>query len=294
MSLRRITQHLKTARVRAVFLFDGPPQWLQFHKQAIFANDDSTLYLSDSNDSAIAVHRYRDYLGSNNNFVVLEFNQAVHADALAALAGTVNGGGILFVFLPAGDSPFKHRMLSSISAFERIELIQPETDLRALTKQLLSSHLIPEAAPSIPLARQKAIIDSMVDLPGTCHLLMADRGRGKSTTLGLACQAWIRHYRGRELVVTGPKPSSVYTLLEHAANSVRFVPWDKLLAEYPDQSVRIIIDEAAAIPMHILQQLVQRFTVWAIASTVDGYEGCGRGFAVRFLEWVQDHRNCKI
>lgn len=294
MSLRRITQHLKTARVRAVFLFDGPPQWLNYHKHAIFANDDSALYLSDNDESAIPIHRYRDYLGSNNNFVLLEFAHVIHADALAALAGTVNGGGILFVFLPAKDSPFKQRVVASISAYERIELIRPETDLKALTKQLLSSNLIPEAAPTIPLARQKAIIDSMIDLPGTCHLLMADRGRGKSTTLGLACQAWIRQYRGRELVVTGPKPSSVYTLLEHAASSVRFVPWDKLLAEYPDQSVRIIIDEAAAVPMHVLQQLVQRFTVWAIASTVDGYEGCGRGFAVRFLDWIQQQRICKI
>ena len=294
MGLRRITQHLKSARVRAVFLFEGSPTWLQFHKRAIFANDDSTLYLSDSNEKAVPVHRYRDYLGSNNNFVLLEFTEVVHADALAALAGTVNGGGILFVFLPPHNSAFKQRIIASTASFERVEVITPAEDLRQLSRAILTTPLMPEQAPTIPLARQKAIVDSMIDLPGTCHILMADRGRGKSTTLGLACQAWIRHYRGRELVVTGPKPSAVYTLLEHAASSVRFVPWDKLLAEYPDQSVRIIIDEAAAVPIHVLQQLVQRFTVWAIASTVDGYEGCGRGFAVRFLEWVQDHRNCKI
>ena len=294
MGLRRITHHLKTARVRAVFLFDGPPAWLQYHKHAIFANDENTLYLSDHDEKAIPVHRYRDYLGSNNNFVLLEFAKVIHADALAALAGTVNGGGILFVFLPTEDTPFKQRVLSSTANYERIEIIRPDSDLKQLTQQILASYLVPDDAPTVPLANQKAIVDSMIELPGTCHLLMADRGRGKSTTLGLACQAWIRHYRGRELVVTGPKPSSVYTLLEHAASSVRFVPWDKLLTEYPDQSVRIIIDEAAAVPMHVLQQLVQRFTVWAIASTVDGYEGCGRGFAVRFLDWVQQQRICKV
>lgn len=294
MGLRRITQHLKTARVRAVFLFDGPPAWLDYHKKAIFANDDNTLFLSDQDEKAIPVHRYRDYLGSNNNFVVLEFTHVIHADALAALAGTVNGGGILFVILPASDSPFKQRVIASAEHYDRIEVIHPDSNLKQITQTIVASHLAPDDAPTIPLPSQKRIIDSMIDLPGTCHLLMADRGRGKSTTLGLACQAWIRHYRGRELVVTGPKPSSVYTLLEHAASSVRFVPWDKLLTEYPDQSVRIIIDEAAAVPMHILQQLVQRFTVWAIASTVDGYEGCGRGFAVRFLEWVQQQRICKV
>lgn len=294
MGLRRIAQHLKTARVRAVFLFDGPPAWLDYHKKAIFANDDNTLFLSDQDEKAIPVHRYRDYLGSNNNFVVLEFANVIHADALAALAGTVNGGGILFVMLPASDSPFKQRVIASADQYDRIEVIRPDSNLKQITQTIVTSRLAPEDAPTIPLPSQKHIIDSMIVLPGTCHLLMADRGRGKSTTLGLACQAWIRHYRGRELVVTGPKPSSVYTLLEHAASSVRFVPWDKLLTEYPDQSVRIIIDEAAAVPMHVLQQLVQRFTVWAIASTVDGYEGCGRGFAVRFLEWVQQQRICKV
>ncbi|RWU11801.1 tRNA(Met) cytidine acetyltransferase [Pseudidiomarina gelatinasegens] len=294
MSLQRIAKHLKTARVRAVFLFDGPPDWLTFHKQAIFRQHDAVLHLSDSDTSEVAVHRYRDYLGTNNNAVLLEFNQVIHADALAALAGTVNGGGILYVFLPATDSPFKKRLIQSAERFERIELIRPNADLKLLTEKLCTEQLPEVDEPTLPNADQKQIVDCMIDLPGTCHILMADRGRGKSTTLGLACQAWIRNYRGRELVVTGPRPSAVSTLLEHAAQSVRFVAWDKLLSDYPAQSVRLIIDEAAAIPMHVLQQLAQRFTVWAIATTVDGYEGCGRGFAVRFLEWIQQQRVCKV
>lgn len=293
MSLQRIAKHLKTARVRAVFLFDGPADWLDFHKQAILGKNETVLHLSDTDTTAIAVHRYRDYLGTNNNAVLLEFTEVVHADALAALAGTVNGGGILFVFLPEADTPFKQRIVRSVRDFHRIELIRPEDDLRAITSKLLEEDLPTLEKQVIPSQAQKEIVDNMIDLPGTCHLLMADRGRGKSTTLGLACQAWIRNYRGRELVVTGPKPSAAYTLLEHAADTVRFVPWDKLLSDYADQSVRLIIDEAAAVPMHVLQQLVQRFTVWAIASTVDGYEGCGRGFAVRFLDWIKEQRVCK-
>src|SRR5690554_4147173 len=157
MGLRRITQHLKSARVRAVFLFDGSPTWLQFHKRAIFANDDSTLYLSDSNEKAVPVHRYRDYLGSNNNFVLLEFTEVVHADALAALAGTVNGGGILFVFLPEADTPFKQRIVRSVRDFHRIELIRPEDDLRAITSKLLEEDLPTLEKQVIPSQAQKEI-----------------------------------------------------------------------------------------------------------------------------------------
>src|SRR5690606_1175601 len=142
---------------------------------------------------------------------------------LAALAGTLNGGGILFVFLPEQSSHFKKRLLASSKDFDRIEIIQPNTDLRTLTKELVTASLPKSKSKSLPSKTQTTIIDSMIDLPGTCHILMADRGRGKSTTLGLACQAWIRNYRGRELVVTGPRPSATTTLLEHAAKSVRFV-----------------------------------------------------------------------
>ncbi|PHR64454.1 MAG: hypothetical protein COA51_07870 [Idiomarina sp.] len=294
MGLQRIAHHLKTARVRAVFLFDGPRDWQAFHKNAVINQLPTALCLSDNESNDIAVHRYRDYLGSSNDFVVLEFTEVIHADALAALAGTVNGGGILFVFLPEAVTPFKKRLLASSVNFARIEILKPDTDLKALTQELAGSNLPKSKKISLPNSTQKTIIENMIDLPGTCHILMADRGRGKSTTLGLACQAWIRNYRGRELVVTGPRPSATTTLLEHAAKSVRFVPWDKLLSDYAPQSVRLIIDEAAAIPMHVLQQLVQRFTVWAVASTVDGYEGCGRGFAVRFVEWLQQQRTCKL
>lgn len=293
MGLVQIAHHLKTARVRAVFLFDGPQDWQTFHKGAIMRQLSNVLYLSDNDNNAIAMHRYRDYLGTSSDFVLLEFTEIIHADALAALAGTVNGGGILFAILPQQTSAFKKRLLATSTNFERVEIIQPHTDLKKLTKELATAKLPEIKSENFPSNTQKTIIEAMIDLPGTCHILMADRGRGKSTTLGLACQAWIRNYRGRELVVTGPRPSAATTLLEHAAKSVRFVPWDKLLSEYNPQSVRLIIDEAAAIPMHVLQQLVQRFTVWAVASTVDGYEGCGRGFAIRFVEWLKQQRICK-
>src|SRR5690606_35202931 len=153
MSLQRIAKHLKTARVRAVFLFDGPADWLDFHKQAILGKNETVLHLSDTDTTAIAVHRYRDYLGTNNNAVLLEFTEVVHADALAALAGTVNGGGILFVFLPAHNSAFKQRIIASTANFERVEVITPEHDLRKLTRAILATPLLPEQVPTIPLER---------------------------------------------------------------------------------------------------------------------------------------------
>lgn len=294
MTLQSAIQQLKTAHRRAVFLFDGPLQWQQQQLASIQQEFPHPLYLSSSNPQTIAVHRYRDYLGTTHDTVVLDFQDNIHADALAALAGTIRGGGLLFVMLPEQETPFKQRLLKTAQQFKTIHHITSATDwLKVLTHT--EAAIVPSpSTPTFPTSAQQQIVDSMLQLPGTCHILMADRGRGKSTTLGLACVGWREQYRGLELIVTGPRPAAVELLLTHANQSVRFVPWDKLLREYKPRSIRLVIDEAAAIPMHILQELVRRFTVWAVASTVDGYEGCGRGFAIRFVEWLTEQRLIKV
>lgn len=44
----------------------------------------------------------------------------------------------------------------------------------------------------------------------------------------------------------------------------------------------LIVDEAAAIPGPLLRQLVTRFPRTLLTTTVQGYEGTGRGFLLKF------------
>lgn len=295
MELKSVVQRLKTAHIRAVFLFDGNTHWLHQQRKMIQQHIPRHIYLSVADPHAVAMHRYRDYLGSTNNAVILDFSQGtLHADALAALAGTIRGGGMLLVLLPEHDTAFKKRLIQTANKFKTIHHVTPETTWHHVLQTIGTLSLPTMLPPTLPTSSQQEIINSMLELPGTCHVLMADRGRGKSATLGLACAGWHSRYRGRELIVTGPRPAAVEMLLTHANDSARFVPWDKLLRDHKPQSIRLVIDEAAAIPMHILQELVYRFSVWAVASTVDGYEGCGRGFAIRFVEWLTQQQLCKI
>src|SRR5690554_7687022 len=201
---------------------------------------------------------------------------------------------MLLVLLPEHDTAFKKRLIQTANKFKTIHHVTPETTWHHVLQTIGTLSLPTMLPPTLPTSSQQEIINSMLELPGTCHVLMADRGRGKSATLGLACAGWHSRYRGRELIVTGPRPAAVEMLLTHANDSARFVPWDKLLRDHKPQSIRLVIDEAAAIPMHILQELVYRFSVWAVASTVDGYEGCGRGFAIRFVEWLTEQRLSKV
>ncbi len=128
-------------------------------------------------------------------------------------------------------------------------------------------------------------------------VLTSDRGRGKSAALGIAAarllQGGLRH-----IVITAPRLEAVGPVFDHAARllpaaqvtrahltlgegRVEFVPPDELFLA-PVAADLVLVDEAAAIPTPILERLLGHYPRIAFATTVHGYEGTGRGFAVRF------------
>lgn len=254
---------------------------------AINAASCAALILNDQGSDRFAMHRYRDYLGTSNTLVVLNFTRVVHADAVAALAGTVVAGGILIINLPAVESAFCQRLLRHAQAFERVVRLTPGYTLSNVLQQLSAQPIEHTEVAHFPSNAQQQIITTMLATPQTTHLIMADRGRGKSSTLGAA----LANYQGtKRLVVTAPRRSQIDSLMQYAEGHAEFIAWERLI-ELPTSNILLVIDEAAGLPIHILQQLCQRFSVWGIATTVDGYEGCGRGFVIRFLDWLKNHQD---
>lgn len=128
-------------------------------------------------------------------------------------------------------------------------------------------------------------------------VLISDRGRGKTAALGIAA-ARLLGRGARRIILTGPRLESVLPALEQAArllpgcdsgrghlrlgsSAFEFVPPDALCL-VPRPAELLLVDEAAAIPGTILQRLLEHYPRIAFASTVHGYEGSGRGFALRF------------
>lgn len=66
-----------------------------------------------------------------------------------------------------------------------------------------------------------------------------------------------------------------------AGEAFRFMAPDALLASGCTAGW-LIVDEAAAIPGPLLRQLVSRFPRTLLTTTVQGYEGTGRGFLLKF------------
>ncbi|MCA1806227.1 MAG: GNAT family N-acetyltransferase, partial [Xanthomonadaceae bacterium] len=128
-------------------------------------------------------------------------------------------------------------------------------------------------------------------------VLTADRGRGKSAAFGLAAAELLLAGKSR-ILVTAPHRAAVATLfaqarahlpgatqsagrLEWEGGALEFLPPDALLCAGPPADL-LLVDEAAGIPLALLERMLQRYARLAFASTVHGYEGTGRGFVLKF------------
>ena len=130
-------------------------------------------------------------------------------------------------------------------------------------------------------------------------VITADRGRGKSAALGIAA-AWLLQRGTDPILVTAPRPEAVQSLFDQTARllpdantgkhciqyhekTLRFIAPDDL-ARHSRKAALVMVDEAAAIPASLLGKLLKQYARIVFSSTIHGYEGSGRGFAIRFRE----------
>lgn len=165
-----------------------------------------------------------------------------------------------------------------------------------------------EQEPECRTADQRAAVEAIIRV-ATGHrrrpvVLTSDRGRGKSAALGIAAAHLLRQGI-RRIVVTAPRLDAAAPVFEHARRvlpeatlargalrlgeaCLEFAPPDELVLA-PRHADLMLVDEAAAIPAPLLERLLRHYARIAFATTVHGYEGTGRGFAVRFNK-VLDRR----
>ncbi|EJG0933731.1 tRNA(Met) cytidine acetyltransferase, partial [Vibrio parahaemolyticus O1] len=137
-------------------------------------------------------------------------------------------------------------------------------------------------------------------------VLTADRGRGKSSALGIACAQLLQH-KPLRILLTAPSINAVEPVYQHARRLltdakqmkkdrldvgygyIQFIAPDELLSSLPECDL-LLVDEAAAIPVPMLKQITEHYHRLVFSSTIHGYEGCGRGFTLKFIEWLQQQR----
>ncbi|MFO6424675.1 tRNA(Met) cytidine acetyltransferase TmcA [Motilimonas sp. KMU-193] len=272
------------------------------------------------------------YLGQTRQQVIYDAFQGFSADAVGAVSGTLIGGGIMVLIVPpiqdwptfndpdylrflSADAPipteslFLRRwrdLLKQHPAVTVIEQHQPLPKLK-LTQPMAISHT-PCIAPCLSHDQAQAVNAIMRVKQGRSHrplIISADRGRGKSASLGIAAAQLMAPTNKISIIVTAPTLPHTRTTFEllkqlqpeakHSSNQVllgeshfSFYAPDQLLNQLP-QADLLLVDEAAALPLPLLKQLDQHYPRVVYATTLHGYEGSGRGFSLKFLPYLQQH-----
>ncbi len=280
----------------------GPAGWgRRAALAALEATDLDALWIAASappGQEALPPGRAHEVLGDERPALIFDLHDGLDPEALGAAAGGVRAGGLLVFCAPALD-----------------DLARGPCRLRARLARLLSGHAVvlgpaddapgipagpPPPPPPDPLTADQA--EAVAALTRMCRgrprrpvVLTSDRGRGKSTALGLAAAAVLRE-APRRILVTAPRPQAVRPVFAHARRVLgladdapvevdggwlRFAAPERAVALAADADV-VFVDEAAALGVARLRALLDACPRLAFATTVHGYEGSGRGFAVRF------------
>lgn len=275
--------------------------------------------------SQVAAEKATTQLGGEWQGVVVDAHAGFDADAFGAVAGTLLAGGLLLLLSPPlaewrhFADPQKQRIcvypyepeqvtgrylarlascMGSASEAMVIEQGRPLPEPLALLPAPSSSHEFDDCASADQQAAVEALCRVLHGHRRRPLVLVSDRGRGKTTALGLAAARLLQQGVQR-VVVTAPRLAAVTPLFEHAAEQLpqasvsrgllklesgaelRFEPPDRLAHETIPCDL-LLVDEAAAIPSPLLERMLRQHSRIAFATTVHGYEGTGRGFDLRF------------
>jgi len=154
---------------------------------------------------------------------------------------------------------------------------------------------------------QQRVVEALVRLMKRRQfsaVVSSDRGRGKSSAIGLML-GLLKRGKQIKVCITAPSRASVEVMLAQLtrlteissisnshwtsdALEVIYLAPDRLQRELPAADL-LVVDEAAALPVNLLNKLLQHYRRQVFVTTLHGYEGNGRGFALRFLKALDEY-----
>ncbi len=241
-------------------------------------------------------------LGRECDVLLFDARKNFDANSFTAALGSLVGGGMLVVLIKDNE-PETYAEKWMHTQWQNLFVVEQNRPLPQL------SELIPSSDIAQFYDQEKAV--AAVEKVVTGHrkrplILTADRGRGKSSALGIAC-AKLLNKKALQVIVTAPSVKAVEPVFEHAQRivsngsrlrkdrleagqgSIQFIAPDELLTSLPECDL-LLVDEAAAIPVPMLHRITDHYHRLVFSSTIHGYEGCGRGFTLKFVDWLNSKR----
>lgn len=234
-------------------------------------------------------------LGREFHHAIFDARNGFDVAAFAALGGTLRAGSWLVLLVPPlADWPaqpdddavrwsdtsaplptpnFVHHFCRILKSHPHTLVWQQGQPLRVPVYPARPAWCPASGEPDV---EQAQVLSQLIHSPEGVAVLTAERGRGKSALAGM----FIRRLRGTA-IVTAPAKAATDVLAAFAGDRYHFMAPDALLASQAAADW-LIVDEAAAIPGPLLQRLTTRFSHVLLTTTVQGYEGTGRGFLLKF------------
>jgi tRNA(Met) cytidine acetyltransferase len=272
-------------------------------------------------------------LGGESDILVYNAHSGFDPDAFGALSGTLRGGGLLLLLTPplaawhTYTDPEAERIRVAGYAMDKLkgrflariaQILANDPNTLVVTPGVIPLPLAsldatpaetvpfshPECRTRDQLKAVEAIIRVVKGHRKRPLVLTSDRGRGKSSALGIAAARLIRE-GCKQILVTAPRQAAVSALFEQAVRAlprakgsplqidweggrIRYHAADYLLSN-PRPAALLLVDEAAAIPTQLLEGLLTHYPRIVFATTVHGYEGTGLGFNIRFKAHLDRH-----
>ncbi|MDH5785576.1 MAG: GNAT family N-acetyltransferase [Chromatiales bacterium] len=302
---------------RHLWVLAGETAWVRGVAATVTATLTGEWCWIGEGDGEIAPDRACSLLGGEWPGVVYDARAGFDPDAFGAVAGTIRAGGLLLLLTPPLDewpdypdpqreriavypysaeqvsSRYLHRLVRVLQESEGCQIIEQGHPLPPLP-DIFPGALSPERG-ECATADQRAAVDALCRVARGHRnrplVLISDRGRGKSAALGLAAARLLKDGLSR-IIITAPRRSAVDQVFLHA---IRQLPGAELHFEPPDRLVHenihcdmLLVDEAAALPISLLEPLLRKYSRIAFATTVHGYEGSGRGFELRFRKILDE------
>ncbi|WP_032091869.1 tRNA(Met) cytidine acetyltransferase TmcA [Necropsobacter rosorum] len=249
----------------------------------------------------VSFSQARNRLGQEAALIIYDARYGIHLDALAVAGGGLQAGGLLLLLFNRWRTLQQQIDMDSLRWSGEACGIRTPNFIRFFQRHIARCAFpvyrqqdmpridLSVPRPScrdnrhVPTAEQRAVLQRILSAQADIFVLTAKRGRGKSALAGMLA-AQLSH-----VLITAPNKSAVNILREFAGVELPFIAPDELcrqIARAPQRFVEywLIIDEAAMIPLPLLRGLTSAFKHILCTTTVQSYEGTGRGFLLKFMQ----------
>lgn len=297
-ALHTLTAQMKREGIRRLLVLSGEEGWCFDHALKLRdALPGDWLWISPQPDAEnhCFPSALQTLLGREFRHAVFDARHGFDAASFAALSGTLKAGSWLVLLLPVweewenqpdadslrwSDCPDPIATPHFVQHLKRVLTANNDAILWRQNQPFSLAHFTPRTdwhpATGAPQPEQQQLLQQLLTMPPGVAAVTAARGRGKSALAGQL----ISRIAG-SAIVTAPAKAATDVLAQFAGEKFRFIAPDALLAS-DEQADWLVVDEAAAIPAPLLHQLVSRFPRTLLTTTVQGYEGTGRGFLLKF------------